>query len=79
MKVLSLPEWLVNHVNNMTNSKNTAKIEIVRDSNNVPYIDYSTLNDSEWNFNVMVTSPEGQKKYIKNWLVEIEYSPIITE
>ena len=67
--VLTGPEWLVEMFDGNINSTNTAKIEVLRTADNVPYIGKEILTDPTYQdgLNTIVNGKEVWK-----WLEEIE-------
>ena len=67
--VLTGPEWLAEMKQPATNSSNTAKIEVLRTANNVPYIGVEILSDPVYQEDL---NQVANGKTIREWLTEIQ-------
>ena len=68
MQVLTGPEWLAEQFDGTVNSKRTAKIEVRRTIENVPFIGLGILTDPAYAEDMLM---EINGKTVGEWLTEI--------
>jgi hypothetical protein len=75
IKVFTGPTWLFEAFNGYRNTQGTAMIVPVFDAQERPIIGTSILNDTTWNLQLPVTSPDNITKPLIEWLTLIDYEP----